>query len=150
MKKVFCVLSAIVLISLAGCASQGSIDDGEALAKDLAEKITYQDQLSLMDEAMAKQLYGIEDAEAIWVYAGSGATAEEAAVIQMQDENSAKDALQKAEERVDSQKTAFESYVPEEIPKLEKSVVSQYGEYVVLSVSDTPEEAKKIIEQHLQ
>lgn len=149
MKKLF-ALTACLLLSLTACSSQGKIDDGEALAKDLSEKITYQDELNLMDESLAKQLYGIDDAENLWVYTGSGATAEEVGVIQMADEASAKDALEKAQQRIETQKDAFTSYVPEEIPKLEKAVTEQYGEYVVLSVSDTPEQAKEVIQQHLK
>ncbi len=149
MKKWF-ALTASVLLCLTACTSQGKIDDGEALAKDLSEKVTYQDELNLMDESLAKQLYGLDHAENIWVYTGSGATAEEVGVIQMEDANSAKDALEKAQQRLETQKNAFASYVPEEIPKLEKAVTAQYGDYVVLSVSDAPEQAKDVIQQHLK
>ena len=71
-------------------------------------------------------------------------------MIQLDNESAAKKALEKVKERVDDQKSAFESYVPAEVPKLEKAVTAQYGDCVVLSVSDSPEEAQKLIEQHLK
>ena len=59
--KRFCCAAAAALLILAGCSSQKTIDSPEQLAKDLAEKITYQDELNRMEDALATQIYGVEE-----------------------------------------------------------------------------------------
>ena len=52
--------------------------------------------------------------------------------------------LKKAQERIASQKEAFAAYIPKEVKKLDDAVVEQFGQYVVVCVSNS-REAETII-----
>ncbi|MBR2274733.1 MAG: DUF4358 domain-containing protein, partial [Lachnospiraceae bacterium] len=62
-------------------------------------------------------------------------------------EADAKKAEEALKQRVEEQKEAFEDYVPKELTKLSEAVIVTKGTVVVLSVSDSPSEAKTILEE---
>ena len=51
--------------------------------------------------------------------------------------------------RVSEQIESFTDYVPGELTKLNAAVIKVNGKYAVLSVSDTPDEAGKIIGKYM-
>ena len=80
------------------------------------------------------------------VYVGTGgALADEVSVWRVKDEKDAKTVQEAAEKRVENQKASFQDYVPEEMPKLEKAVITVDGDTVILCVSGDPEKAKEVI-----
>ena len=122
-----------------------------ALGNDLATKITYADTLTQMDIDTASMFLNLSDlnvAKAA-IYEGSGGTAEEIVVLECADETDAKKAEEVLKTRVSEQIENFTDYVPEELTKLNAAVIIVNGKYAVLSVSDTPEEAKKVIGQYM-
>ena len=84
------------------------------------------------------------------MYMGSGATAEEAAVFEAKDEETAKQMAEVANQHIQNQREAFESYIPEEIKKLDKAIVEQKGRYVAVCVTDDVENAQKVIDGYLK
>ena len=100
-----------------------------------------------IDEVI-KMLYGINDYAQAQVYISSGATAEEIAVFEFSDTNTATNGFQMAQNRLEEQKEDFESYIPKEIRKLDRAVVLKVGKYVVVCVSNG-DTAEKIITQFL-
>lgn len=150
MKKVFMPVLIAVLCAalLCGCGA-GSVEiDPEALAQELAEKVPFEDQLSLAPEAAAEKLYAIVDAERAFIYTGSGATAEEIAVFEFADEAGAKAGLALARQRIERQTEDYASYIPEELFRLENAVLRQSGRYLAVCVS-AGAEAEEIIEAWL-
>lgn len=138
MKKGLIVLLAAALVLLSACSAPPNGDqdvDLGGLAEELLESGVFEETLTLADEGIAKKLYGIENAAAFRLYAGSGATASELALLEFGSEEDAKAALPLAQERVASQKESFAAYLPGEVKKLEDAVVEQYGRYVVVCVS---------------
>lgn len=151
MKKVFMPVLIAVLCAalLCGCGAGSAEIDPEALAQELAEKVPFEDQLSLAPEAAAEKLYAIVDAERAFIYTGSGATAEEIAVFEFADEAGAKDGLALARQRIERQTEDYASYIPEELPRLENAVLRQSGRYLAVCVS-AGAEAEEIIEAWLE
>lgn len=153
MKKLFAFLAAaVVCASLAGCGDQKDLTiDVNAMAKDMAEQVTYQDQIALIDGDMAGMMYDIpEGVENVAIYMGSGATAEEASVFEAKDEETAKKMKTVAEEHIKNQRAAFEDYIPEEVKKLDKAIIEQEGRYVAVCVTDDTENAQKVIDGYLK
>ena len=66
-----------------------------------------------------------------------------------ENEEEAKKAEQVLKDRVSEQIESFTDYVPAELTKLNAAVIKVSGKYAVLSVSDDPEKAKKIIDKYL-
>lgn len=140
MKKNYCILFAVIisLFAFVGCKSEDkevtlNISD---LATDLNEKIEFVDDLTKIDDSSIETIYAIDYAEASEVYVSSGATAEEIAVFELKDEDDADKAYKACEERIETQKEAFETYIPEEMEKLDNAVVKKVGKYVIVCVAD--------------
>lgn len=138
MKNALLVLLTAALVLMSACSAPPNRDqdvDLGGLAEELLESGVFEEALTLADEGIAKKLYGIENAATFRLYVGSGATASELALLGFGSEEDAKSALPLAQERVDSQKESFASYLPGEVKKLEDAVVEQYGRYVVVCIS---------------
>ena len=130
-----------LLLILAGCG-KGEVKDVDpsVLADTLKNAITFQDDLEAVDEA---------DFEAFKVYTGTGATAEEIAVFKAKDEQAADRLYQAMQARVESQKTAFLNYNPNEMKKLQDPLIRKKGVTVVLCVSDDTPAAEKAVKEAL-
>lgn len=138
MKNIVIVLLAATLVLMSACSTRDKADlnvDLDAAAEELLESGAFEETLTLANEEIAKKLYGIDNAVSFRLYAGSGATASELALLEFESEEDAESALPLARERVSSQKESFASYLPGEVKKLEDAVVEQYGRYVVVCVS---------------
>lgn len=143
---------ACAVLASCGAEKENVQVDINALAEALDTGITYQDPLEKLDDDMVGMLYSVDGlVDASVVYMGSGATAEEIAVFDCVDADTAKNKVKPiVEDHVKSQIEAFENYVPEEVSKLNEAVVRQTGEYVVLSVSNDPDGANKILDEYLK
>ncbi len=125
--------------------------DANGIANMLRTNIDYKDELmevSLDKAAMFYDFSGIKIDEGC-LYESSGATAEEIVVLKCSDSQSVAVAKEVLSGRVSEQIESFKDYVPEEITKLKSAVIISNSEYAILSVSDDPDGAKKIIEEAL-
>ena len=126
--------------------------DVTKVADRLKTEIKYDDKLAEPEEETVDILYpGLPQdkikAKKIYV-SSSGGTAEEIAAFEANDEETAKAVETLLNARIDTQKSSFENYVPEELKRLENAFVIRKGNYVYLSVSADPDKAKSIIEEN--
>lgn len=151
-KRIIACLGLTLTMVLAGCGSKAEeiTIDAQALAADLANKVTYTDELNEIDSEMAGELYQIETAVNAYVYVSSGATAEEVAVFEFADTEAAGEAAKAADTRIQEQKDSFATYIPEEVDKLEHAIVEQDGCYLVVCVTDDQDAANSIIEEYFK
>ena len=152
MRKLIVLVAMVAAVAvLAGCGGKKADFDVATLGNDLATKITYEDTLAPMDLDCAGMFLNLADVNVTKaaIYEGSGGTAEEIIVFECASEDDAKKAEQVLKTRVSEQIESFTDYVPEELTKLNAAVVKVNGKYAVLSVSGTPDEAKKIIDQYM-
>lgn len=154
MKKMLCIGTTICmcLLMLASCTGKDqevSSVDVKVVADRLASEITYEDTIAETNGDMARLLYGYEegDVKAATVYISAGATTEEAAVFECTDEAAAQRVAEGAQQRIEAQKMSVQSYKPEELSRLEQAVLRTEGHYVVLSISDAPADAEKILDE---
>ena len=141
MKKLFRVALALtVLLSLAACGGQET--EKAAFSPDnaatLLESGAFSEALEPIDTDVACALYGIDETtvtEAA-VYGSTGTTAEELAIFVLTDEDTAQAALTALGYRVADRKDAMADYIPGEVPKLEKAVLEQRGNTVLLVVAN--------------
>ncbi len=139
-----------MIATLFGCSAQNDTTDidMEHLSSELLKNAEFEDELSAVDDMIIKKLYNIDNCVAAKVYISSGATAEEIAVFEFDNRETAADGLKKAKIRIGEQKENFESYIPKEMQKLDNAVVKQSGKYVIVCVSNG-NKAKKIITQYI-
>ena len=151
MKWLTVVLAVVAVMAITACGGKKADFDVATLGNDLATKITYEDELAPMDLDLAGMLLNLSDLNVTKaaIYEGSGATAEEIIVFECASEDDAKKAEQVLKARVSEQIESFTDYVPAELTKLNAAVIKVSGKYAVLSVSGSPEEAKKIIDSYM-
>lgn len=154
MKKISILLTLIMIVLVAaGCSSSQSVTlDVQQTADKLSQEVSFQDQLTSLDQDAALKLYDLtaDDVQAVALYVGTGATAEEISVWQGKDANAAKNIQNAVNTRIENQKESFVDYNPEEMPKLENPVVVAKGNYVVLCLSSDNDNAKKVIDSCFQ
>lgn len=137
-KKVFTLFLMTLLLLFPSCASKTDAPindfDLETVAAELAENDSFEEQLNRIDDKIAMKLYDINNASAVCLYAGSGATADELALFEFENEDDAKEAVKPAQARIDAQKESFAGYLPKEVTKLDNAVIKTYGNYLVICV----------------
>lgn len=149
--KLFTIVTVVAAFVLGACGGKKADFDVDTLGSELNEQITYADTLMPLDldtAGMFLNLSGINVTKAA-IYEGSGGTAEEIVVLECATEDDAKKAEEVLKTRVSEQIESFTDYVPGELTKLNAAVIKVNGKYAVLSVSDTPDEAGKIIGKYM-
>lgn len=152
--KKMAALAAAALLSLslmAGCSQSGGkaiTAPTEDIAQKLQESLSFEYPLSPLSEEAANRIYKLEgdliEEQSVYVGVG-GALADEVSVWRVKDEKDAETVKEAAETRVENQKVSFKDYVPAEMPKLEKAVITVNGDTVILCVSSDPDKAKEVI-----
>lgn len=162
-KRTLCLVLAIASVCCAGltsCTESNSVDsktenaatnvkvDVINVADKLKNEIEYKDTLNELSPTMVQKLFGLAETDYVKgkVYVGSGgATAEEIACFEAKDSDGANNIKTALENRIESQKKAFENYQPQEMDKLNSPVLVTNGNYVMMCISDDNAKAKDII-----
>lgn len=149
-KAAAALLAAALVFALAACG-QGkepelNIDE---FGQELYAAGTFGEELYALDESVAQGLYGVDAQTRCWVRAGSGATAEELAVFETEDAESAAALAGKLQARNTDRIESYSSYIPGEVPKLENAVIISGGRYVVLCVAADASAVKELAEKTL-
>ena len=149
MRKAALVWAALLLaLTISACGGKTQAVDVDQLAGELLEQVAFEDELTELDESMVAALYGVENAQEQKVYLSGGATAEEVAVFRFATEEEAQAALAVLEQRLESRRTDFANYMPDEAARLENAVLKCSGCCVALCVS-AGDTAKEIISSYL-
>jgi len=151
MKKVGLIFLAacMVLGSLTGCSQKSKTVnyDLDALSSQLEASGAFSDILSPVDIKIAATQYGIDtkDVAESKVFCSTGATTEEIGLFKCTNDEAAARVKAAADERVKSQRTAYESYAPAEMPKLDDAIVTLNGVYVFYIVSADTSKAQAVL-----
>ena len=153
MKKTACTLLILagalgLILSACGSPQTGAkVFDPATTAQALLDSSAFSEALEPLDATL---IYDQLDGDALTgsaVYASTGATAEEIAVLSLTDEDAAKAALAVLQGRVDSQKEVLRDYQPNEISKLDKAILERRGSTVLLVVAADADAAQKALDE---
>jgi len=153
MKKIITlVLVLTTIMTLAACGG-GTQDynpytrdlDEDAFAATLLAKIEFGDIMTEVDDDAAGVLYSLyglteNDYDDLSVYMSTGATAEEIAVISVENEDQAAKVGAVLVDRIDAQIKSYENYAPDEVEKLSNAIVEQVDDVVILIVCEDYEQ----------
>ena len=142
---------ALAILSLTACGkSSMSLDPAETV-EQMKDKLTFTDQMTVVDMEGALRIYGVDEALVSDCAAlrGSGATAENFSVWKTANEQDAEELEDQLESFLQSWIDGYSDYKPEEVPKLESAVLTQEDHYVILCVSADNEAAETYIDDLL-
>ncbi|MGN0163497.1 MAG: DHHW family protein [Candidatus Ornithomonoglobus sp.] len=128
----------------------GGAADVEAFANEMLAGVGFTDTLSPASETVSGRLFGLEENSLLQgcVYASGGSTAEEFALFEAASPEAAQEVAQKLAAQVEDRKPDFESYKPEEMPKLNNPVIVVNGNVAMLCVTDNADAARAIMEKY--
>ncbi|MDR2296036.1 MAG: DUF4358 domain-containing protein, partial [Clostridiales Family XIII bacterium] len=149
---VLCVFA--LTASLTGCGGAGGRTeaalDMRRLAEALIDGVAFDDRMEEASDSAFYALYAIEPPDesitGFVLYTSTGATADEVAIIEAKDAESAPIVMERARARIASQKADFEDYEPGEMTKLNDPVLVRAGRYVILCLSNDNAAAERILE----
>ncbi|MCI9275463.1 MAG: DUF4358 domain-containing protein [Clostridia bacterium] len=153
MKKIWIVILIIVVIGVIVVFTndnKGITIDINELSKDIIENIEFEDELNKTDNETASKLYDINNFTSQSVYMSSGATSEEIAIFEFEDKEACKVALEKANKRIEEQKQNFKDYMPKEMKKLENAMIKNKNQYLIVCITNHPEEVGRILSKYLR
>ena len=159
MKKTGLILLAVAVtvLAMAGCSSRGSagtdrVYEAQTVADAIVSAVTFQDTLIQAQGAVAENYYLLNDTIATHaiLISGSGATAEEVAVLKVADKKDLPAARKILESRVEEQKFRFEDYVPAEMVKLENPVIITQGDVAILVLANDKTVAEAAVKKALE
>lgn len=129
----------------AGCSQPEDID-ASAIADALLTGGTYAETLSQVSAAITNKRYGLtgDMVEETVAYSGTNAVVDEIAVFKAKGDINA--IITKAVEHIDAQTKTYESYRPDELPKLRDSILTPVGDCVVVCVSADAAKAREILD----
>ena len=121
-----------------------------SISRAIKDNIVFKDELIEIDKDMMSKYYkniNLENVEDASVYvSASGATTEEIAVFIMKRKGLVVEAKESINNRKKDQIESFKNYVPEEVYKIEQSVIKENENIVVFVSTHTPDDVDQILE----
>ena len=135
----------ILFIVLHGLKNKVSNADPAAVLSAVTAVINTENMQGA-DAQMVKRLYGIQPADyesCTLLYPTTNMGAEELLLVKLKDVSQQETVLAAVEKRLQTQKSAFDGYGPEQYSLLENhAVIAPRGNYVLFVVSDSADAAK--------
>ena len=124
----------------------------EGLAEEITKSNAFEDQLEKIDSEMTMQDYNFstDEVEQLVSYQGSGATSEEIVILQVKGKNNINSVKEKMNTRLSERKEAFESYLPEEVGKIDNSILRVEGNYIILCIVNDANTVNNVINEYIK
>ncbi len=158
MRKLLIVIGIVIVIILGTiisaniCVNSEDIYiDMKGLANSLIEARIFEDSLEPVDKDMILNKYNLDSSKVkdLVSYVGTGATAEEILILEMNSKDDLRQAKINIEDEIEERKADFASYLPKEVYKLENYSLENYGNYLILCISNDTNKANDIIKQYI-
>ena len=159
MKKkilIFIIVVVIVAVVLAVMFIPRNSKNIQINIQDLASKIaesgSFEDQLMQVDSEMVIEDYNFSSDEIneLVSYQGSGATSEEIVILQVKDKSQINDVKSKMDTRLAERKEAFESYLPEEVGKIDNNILKVQRNYVILCIANDTNTVNNVLNENIK
>lgn len=122
------------------------------IANQILNNVVFKDKLGEINPKVLTGIYEIDDTmiQNAAGFAGGGATAEEIAVFEVKKLSDVRSIERKINEHIQSRKQSFESYIPEEMPKLRRPFIYSNGKLVVVCIADSYGKLENIIKENIK
>lgn len=120
------------------------------LADDIIKNIKFEDELNLTNKLVVEKLYNIDNYLNEVVYMSSGATAEEIAIFEFENDEDCTQAVNKAKIRIENQLENFKDYMPKEVKKLNNAILINKNEYLIVCITNDYRKAEELINKYIK
>lgn len=151
------IIILIVVIVIGGYLFLNKQDENiqiniEELATQISQSGSFEDSIAKVDNEIVMEAYGFsnEEINEIISYQGSGATSEELVILQATDKSQLNSIKDKISNRLTERKEAFESYLPEEVFKIDDHLLDIKGNYVILCISNDSSKVEEVINNYIK
>lgn len=125
--------------------------DTEALAQAALENISFDTELSLMEDSVAESMIvTASEKTKVQLYMGEGTCADELLIITAASQDEIEDEIESVQQHLSDMQQSFQDYLPKEAKKIDDAVILQTKNYIVSCVSSDADNAKKVIEEQLK
>ncbi len=141
------IIGAVLALGVILCACSSVNISVDELCDGINKSVEFETELSQIDKDAAVKLYGLSDDDVTQMsaYISSGGYTDEFAVIKTEPSKVSK-VTEKIDLRIQTLKTDYASYRPDEVSKLDNSVVISKGGYIVVCFSNDKSAQEKINE----
>lgn len=124
----------------------------EELATELIDAQIFEDSLDKIDKdtILKKWSFSTENIKDIVSYVGTGATAEEILIIELNDKKDADQIEKIIKDEIEERKEDFQNYLPKEVYKLENYNLKTKNNYIILCISNNYDKADEIINKYIK
>lgn len=124
----------------------------EELSKQIVESGVFSDELAKIDNQIVMTDYSFtsEEIKGIVSYQGSGATSEELVVLEVNNKSFLNSVKNKIDTRLNERKGAFESYLPEEVFKIDNNLLEVKGNYLIMCISNDSNKVNEVINNYIK
>lgn len=160
MKKVIYIIGIIlvIIVGLIFYMNTGKKENKDVtiniadLASKMKEQDLFEDTLEEIDKDTIIKNYGFDGNKIknIVSYVGTGATAEEILVVELNNKSDLNEINNQITQRISERKEAFANYLPQEVYKLENPTLKVTNNYIILSVCKDAEKMNSFIEDYLK
>lgn len=151
--KRFTRLTALLLVlcsvfSLIACQGQeeASPVNADALFQVLLEQVKFDTELADAGADAAMYFSELPEGAQVKMYVGSGYYADKLVQITVKTEADRAAARKSVDTHLEELRNQFQSYIPEEVSKIDKAVIWEQGVNVILCVTGDVDNAKSIVE----
>ena len=151
------IIILIVVIVIGGYLFLNKQDENiqiniEELATQISQSGSFEDSIAKVDDEIVMEAYGFsnEEIKEKESYQGSGATSEEIVILQVKDKSNLNSVKEKINTRLTERKEAFESYLPEEVFKIDDHLLDIKGNYVILCISNDSSKVEEVINNYIK
>jgi len=150
MKKILALI--LVAICLTSCGEFAVSSVGiDALSEAIVSSLDFDDDLAILDDEVAFYIHDAEDlVKDVAVYIGTGATAEEVAVFEAKNKASMSELKEEIAEYIADKRDEYEDYVPEEVARINKAVIREDGNYLVLCINKDPDKVNQLLNSYFK
>lgn len=146
LRAIALILIISALAATAGCKPTPQPEaDPQAIFAALVQQVDYATELEDLGDSGVLYLPNLPQGATVRMYAGSAYYVDKVALITVAQEEDLQAAVACVEDHVAQLKAQYETYLPAEVPKLDKAVIWQQGTAVILCICPDAEQALAII-----
>ena len=143
------LLVAASLLTLTACGSgeeapEAQKADPQAAFHALVTRVAYDTELANVGDSGSMYFPGLPQDAKVQMYAGSGYYADVVALITGAKDTAA--AVKSVQEYLSAQRVQFQSYIPEEVPKIDNAIIWQQDDAIILCVTADHKNAQSILD----